>query len=737
MTPAMTSTKRWAVAIAAALALLLPVFSMPSAAAPTPAAAAMPTSAAAAKPTPAPAATPTPGAHAPQERRPFAVDDIFNLKRVGDPRISPDGEWVAFTVSQMNAAEDSSDTDIWMAPIGGGESIRLTTSDKPESTPRWSPDGRWLAFLSARGGDKTQVWLLPRRGGEAQQLTEIEQGVSSMAWSPDSTRLALLVRDPEEDEDGDDGDDEQQGDEATDDAGGGDAADQAAAAEKSPKPIVVTRLQFKRDGTGYLDERRTHVYVFEVASKDMFQLTQGPYDDGSPVWSPDGGLIAFVSNRTEEPDANDNSDVFVVATEEGAEPRRLTEWVGADSSPAFTPDGRHVTYVQGGDPADVWYDTSDVALVPVEGGEAHLLTEGLDRNVGSPKVTPDGNTVLFTLEDYGSRRLSSVPVTGGALAAMVEGERTVSGFDVGPDGEVVVLESQPEYPAEISLVVDGAELQRVTRVNDEFLAGIELASVRTFEAANGEDLTIQGFLTMPPGAAAGERLPTILRIHGGPVSQFSYQFSTEWQILAAHGYAVVAANPRGSSGRGRDFSHAIWADWGTRDFDDVMAVVDHVIDMGVADPDRLGVGGWSYGGILTNYVITKTGRFKAAISGASEVNYTANYGHDHYQRVWEDELGLPWETTDLWIRISPFFHLADVTTPTLVMGGQEDWNVPVQNSDQLYQALRRLGVPTELVIYPGESHGIRRPSFQVDRYERYLAWYDQWVKGEEPDGTRQ
>jgi len=303
MKPAMTSMQRSAVAIAAVLALLLPAVSTPSAATPTPA--------------------------APQERRLFAVDDIFNLRRVGDPRISPEGEWVAFTVSQMNAEEDNSDTDIWMAPIDGGEAIRLTASDKPESSPRWSPDGRWLAFLSARGGDNTQVWLLPRLGGEAQQLTEIKQGVSGMAWSPDSSRLALLVRDPEED---DAEDAEQQGAETAGEAAGGDAAEKAAAAKERPKPIVVTRLQFKRDGAGYLDERRTHVYVFEVASKDMFQLTQGPYDDGSPVWSPDGGLIAFVSNRTEEPDANDNSDVFVVATEAGAEPRRLTEWIGADSS---------------------------------------------------------------------------------------------------------------------------------------------------------------------------------------------------------------------------------------------------------------------------------------------------------------------------------------------------------------------------------------------------------------------
>jgi dipeptidyl aminopeptidase/acylaminoacyl peptidase len=347
------------------------------------------------------------------------------------------------------------------------------------------------------------------------------------------------------------------------------------------------------------------------------------------------------------------------------------------------------------------------------------------------------------LEDYGRQALSGVPLTGGDVVRFVAGDRAVGSYDIGPGGEVVVTESTPAYPDEISRVVRtsgddfvagrgapaSAALRRITHMNDEFLAGIRLAEVREFEAVNDEGIAIQGFLTLPPDAPAGERLPTLLRIHGGPVAQFQHEFNTEWQILAAHGYAVVSANPRGSSGRGRDFANALFANWGNPDFEDVMAAVDRVIEMGVADPDRLGVGGWSYGGILTNYVITKTGRFKAAISGASEVNYTANYGHDHYQQVWEDELGLPWENTDLWIELSPFFHVADVTTPTLVMGGQEDWNVPLQNSDQLYQALRRLGVPTQLVIYPGESHGISRPSFQVDRYQRYLAWYDQWVKG--------
>ncbi|MBV8199562.1 MAG: S9 family peptidase, partial [Acidobacteria bacterium] len=225
----------------------------------------------------------------------------------------------------------------------------------------------------------------------------------------------------------------------------------------------------------------------------------------------------------------------------------------------------------------------------------------------------------------------------------------------------------------------------------------------------------------------GAVLPAVLRIHGGPVAQFETSFSFEWQLLAAHGYAVVTANPRGSSGYGRDFARAIWADWGNLDFQDVMAAVDAVVAMGVADRDRLGVGGWSYGGILTNYVITKTGRFKAATSGASESNFLADYGTDHYQYAWETELGLPWRNTELWLKLSPWFQVEKITTPTLLLCGTDDANVPALGVEQLYQALRRLGRDTELVLYPGQHHHFTRPSFLVDRYERYLAWYDKYL----------
>jgi dipeptidyl aminopeptidase/acylaminoacyl peptidase len=270
----------------------------------------------------------------------------------------------------------------------------------------------------------------------------------------------------------------------------------------------------------------------------------------------------------------------------------------------------------------------------------------------------------------------------------------------------------------------------LTHVNDAFLAKIALGTVERYKAKSADGTMIDAYLTRPPNAPPGNnvKLPTILRIHGGPVSQYSTGFNQEWQMLAAQGFAVVAANPRGSSGYGRDFSRAIWADWGNKDYDDVMAAVDTAIAMGVADPDRLGVGGWSYGGILTDHDIAKTTRFKAAISGASEFNYLANYGNDHYQRQWEAELGLPWQKPDLWMRISPFFRMDKIVTPTLVLGGDLDVNVPIIGGQQLYQGLKRLGRDTELIVYPGEYHGIRRPSFQKDRYERYIAWYSKYLK---------
>lgn len=652
------------------------------------------------------------------QTRALRPDDVFKLQDVGDPEVSPEGKWVAFTVAHLDAKEDESDADIYMAPLGGGPALRLTTSRKSERSPRWSPDGRWLAFLSGREGKKTQVWLMNREGGEAVKLTDYKASVSSLSWSPDSTRLALIVSDVDPDDD-----------DADDDDAAAKPKDKDKKASKAPKPIVIRRLQFKRDTEGYLREVRSHLHVFDVGAKTSFAVTSGSYDDADPAWSPDGRWIAFSSNRTKDPDASRDSDIFVVEARAGATPRSLATGPGEDQRPAWSPDGTQVVYEAGGDPKDMWYAANHAAVVPVGGGAPRALTASLDRNVGRARFSPDGRFVYFLLEDSGNRHLARVPAAGGTVERIVSGERDVSAYSLSARGDVALLESEPQVPPEVFSLGPGNVLRRVSTVNDAFLKGIRLATVERFKARSADGTLVDGFLTRPADAPAGTKLPTILRIHGGPVDQFSTEFNLEWQVLAGAGFAVVAANPRGSSGYGTVFSRAIWADWGNKDFQDIMAALDHVIGMGVADPDRLGVGGWSYGGILTDYVITKTTRFKAAISGASEANFLSNYGTDHYQYEWETELGLPWQNVDRWVKLSPWFAIEKVTTPTLLMGGADDMNVPLLNSEQLYQALRRLGRETELVIYPGQNHGLRRPSYLVDRYERYIAWYDRYLRG--------
>jgi dipeptidyl aminopeptidase/acylaminoacyl peptidase len=647
-----------------------------------------------------------------QERRPLEVDDLFRVHSVGAPQVSPDGAWIAYTVSTTSLEEEKSYTRVWLASPEGGEALPMTADKKPASSPDWSPDGRYFSFLAARDGGKTQVWVMDRRGGEAYALTDVEQGVSGYEWSPDGSRLLLTIRDPEEEDEGE--------------------------KENAPRdPWVIDRLQFKRDGAGYLTgDRHTHLYVFDVDSREQRQLTKGRWDEGQPAWSPDGARVAFVSNRTEEPDGNTNSDVWIVdadLAEPTDAPTRVTTNPGPDTAPAWSPDGRWLAFVTTTDLGAMWYATRHLAVIPAEGGEPQLLTGALDRNPSSPRFSDDGRWIWFGLEDSAENHVARIRPDGSGLERPVAGPLSARGFDWA-GGTFAVGVSTVDMPSEIH-VLDGAgnggsSLRRVTSHNDGWLSEIALGETRNVHFNSADGTEIEGFVVLPHDYREGERRPVILRIHGGPVSQYSHSFNFEAQMFAADGYVVVYTNPRGSSGYGQAFSEAIFADWGNKDFQDVMAGVDHVVEQGWGDPDRLGVGGWSYGGILTNYVITQTARFQGAITGASEVLYIANYGHDHYQMWWERELGLPWEgdNRETWERISPFNKAHEITTPTLVMGGEDDWNVPILNSEQLYQVLRRRGVPTQLVVYPGQSHGIRVPSYQKDRYERYLAWYEKWVK---------
>ena len=643
-------------------------------------------------------------------QRSFTIQDALGIASVYDPQLSPDGEFVVYVVSRIDLEANRSESRIHGVPFAGGDSAPLTRAGRSASHPRFSPDGSRLAFLASGEGEKTQIWLLPLAGGEARVLSDLPAGVSSFSWAPDGSALAVVSMDPDPNE-------AEEGEEA------------------EPVPLVIDRRQFKRDGRGYLDDRRRHVYVVDALDGSHEQKTFGPYDDGSPVFSPDGSEIAFVSVRPADggdPDATDNSDIFLIPrdADERTEPVRLTGNPGPDRSPVFSPDGGWIAHTGNRKPELIWYATEHLYALNRATDEIVHVAAGLDRNLSNPRFSADGSAVLALLEDSGNRHLASFGISEAAVAErVIAGERDVRDMEMVGD-RVVAVAARTDRPPEVIAWTSGEEPRRLTGENEALLGEIELAAVERITFPSSDGTEIQGFVTRPPGFEEGRRYPTILWIHGGPVSQFSTSFQSTWQLFAANGYLVVAANPRGSSGRGEAFSHAIWADWGNLDYEDVNAAVDHVIERGWADPDRLGVGGWSYGGILTNYVITKTTRFHAAVSGSSETEYRAAYGNDHYQLEWELELGLPWENPELYNRLSPISRVHHVTTPTLVLCGEKDWNVPLSQSENLYQSLRRLGVPTQLIIYPGQSHGIRLPSFQKDRYERYVGWFDRFLKAD-------
>jgi len=641
------------------------------------------------------------------QKRRLQIDDMFRVKEVSSPKISPDGRWVAYTVEEANLKENKSETRIWMKSTDGNKVIPMTMKGTTAGHPQWSPDGKYLSFTASPDEKTTQVWGLDRNGGERQQLTSVKQGIEDYAWSPDGKQLALVIKER--------------------------SADQKMDSTKKdqPKPIVINRLQFKRDYEGYLDTLHTHIYVYDLTNKSLRQVTSAEHNDTDPVWSPDGERIAFVSNRTEMPDRNSNTDIWVVDannTDQGANATQVTTNHGPDHSPDWSPDAKRIAYVTSREPELLWYDVSELAVSTATGGSAKILTEKLDRNVSSPRFSNDGQSIYFGLEDSGEQQIAKIGSNGGNVTRVIKGNLSAWSYDVGPDGSLAALITKMHSPEEVYLYKED-KLSQLTHTNQAIMDSLELAQVRNIHFESKDGTPIEGFMTLPVGYQKGEKYPTLLRIHGGPVAQFSFEFNFNAQLFAANGYVVINVNPRGSSGYGQEFSRAIWADWGNKDYEDVMAGVDYAIEQGIADPEQLGVGGWSYGGILTDHVITQTGRFKAAISGASEVLYTSNYGHDQYQLQWEKELGLPWENQEAWDRISPFWKVEKITTPTLLMCGSEDFNVPLNNSEQLYQALKRIGkTDTELVIYPGQHHGFSLPTFRKDVLVRYLDWYDKYVK---------
>jgi len=634
----------------------------------------------------------------------FTVDDLVRVANVSELDLSPDGTYVVYSASEPNLEEDEAQYDLWRARWDGSEKRALTrTPDSDEYQAAYSPDGKWIAFLSDRGDEdaKIQVWLMPADGGEAEALTEFRGGVSDFQWAPDSARLAVVADDPELAE----GEEE----------------------PKQPKPIVIDRHYFKEDYVGWLTDKREHLYLFEIAGKKSTQLTKGASDEQLPAWSPDGKQIAYVTKRGPDPDRHLNWDIYVIDAREGAEERQVTRFAGADndpsldSRPAWSPDGKRIAYLQQNEDKWIYYAPWSLAVVDVAGGEV-TRPLGADGFHSKPRFTPDGTAILALVEESRVTHVSRIELATGAVTPLTKGPRLDFAFDTAADGRMAVLGSDAMHPYRI----EAAETSglRLIADNNEWLKDRKLAPVEEISFKSADGTSIDGFLVKPVGYVAGRSYPAILRIHGGPVYQFSHEFMDDWQVFAANGYAVIAANPRGSSGRGFDFAKAIYADWGVKDTADVLAAVDHVVKMGVADPDRLGLGGHSYGGILTDQVIARDARFKGAVSSAGVANIFGSWGVDMYIREYEQELGLPWRDREKFERVSyPFFNADKITTATLFLCNELDDNVPCIGAMQMYQALKSQGVPTRLVIYPNEYHGLTVPSYLKDRMQRMLDWY--------------
>ncbi len=629
------------------------------------------------------------------------IEANLSVKSVGNIAWTTDGKSVVFSIQEWLPKDNRRVSHLYRVDADGGEPQQLTRGERGERSPSLSPDGRYLAFLAAREPKKgTQIWILPLNGGEAYQLTEAEHGAGAFAWSPDSSRIAYVTRDVHADK------------------------EEREKRKKDKFDAVVVDRDFSW----------THLWSIGLKEREPMRITEGEFNAASPSWSADGKQIAFQANYVpfqpspwKHIDDNLGIDIFLVSSQ-GGETTNLTPGPGRAQSPRWSPKGRRLSYSATAE--EHFGETYDLYIYDADSGRTANLSQGDQHSVqGGGVWSPDGKTLYYSQGRGVYTWLYRISASGGK-AQRISDEHGISfgAAAVSPDGKrLAYSDNDPSKPSDIHIsATDGSGSRALTNVNPQ-ITDYALADSRPIRWKSTDGLEIEGLLTLPTAYRQGQRYPMVLQIHGGPTGRFTHSFnSRSTQYWAARGYAILQPNPRGSTGYGRDFIWANQSDWGGKDFHaDDLSGVDKVIEMGIADPDRLVVMGGSYGGFSTFWAVARTDRFKAAIGHAAISDWYSFYGQTDIPQYlkWGFE-GHAWDRAEVYRKFSPFEYVKNVKTPLMITHGEEDRRVPISQAEQYYTALKKLGVEVEFVRYPREGHGIREPNHQIDLMKRQLAWFD-------------
>ena len=651
------------------------------------------------------------------QTRGVRAEDYLAFAQLGDPHFSPDGSSIAFVVTMVDQKQNRRRSAIWSVPADGSrEPMALTTAPQSSNSPRWSPDGAAIAFLSARpmpdaaatDTPRTQVWLLSLGAGEPRRVTNLLNGASSFQWSPDGSRLVVVGR-----------------------SGPSDTA-------KSPSDVRhYAHASYKFNDSGWFDDKRTHVWIADVASGRSTQITSGDdWNDSDPQWSPDSRKIAFVSDRTGKAfDMGHNTDVWVIDASGGAL-TRISDHTSGDNSPRWSPDGQTIAFLS----AVPEKSHPKIWLAPSSGGApSRLAADGIDLIPGGLRWAEGGRALYFETGFRGTSQLFRVDLAARKATAVTSGDRTVHLIDISEPstglrpGKLAYAVNDPAHLDDLYVAdLNGRNEKQLTHLNAALWRQLQLSPVErlSFKGADGWD--VDGFFMKPIGWEAGKNYPMILTIHGGPAGQFGFDWYHEFQVYASHGWAVFFTNPRGSTGYGEKFERGIELNWGGKDYVDVMSGVDAALARySWIDPDRLGVTGGSYGGYLTNWIVSHTNRFKAAVTLRSISNFVSDdgtrdgaYGHA------DDFTGDIFQKHDLYWNASPLKYAQNVKTPTLVLHSDNDFRVPIEQGEQWFRALQHFGVPSEIVFFPRENHNLTRtgePKHLVESINWQVYWFERYI----------